>query len=241
MHTSANLAGPLRLRLYVSGTQFIVRYRMLQEGLITLHVDESQDFDETGKSILLSILFLTEHFPSDISQHDENNDENHFHEDACNHGEGMGEQEASVGVLEGQESQYENDRDHVHDYDEVSPEDGEVAGRTGEIDLSTLPDFVESPEAAEEAEQELNIESTDAPNLETARSTLGGAPNSGILDGEVSTAEPYETDQNQENLFEAGGIASENLGGRHQEDTRVKLNGAEDALGLQSDEGALTT
>lgn len=159
-------------------------------------------------------------FLSDLSQHDGN----HLHEDVYEH-------EASVETSEGQGSRY--DRDHVHDYDE----DGEV---TGEIDLSTLPDFVESPEAAEEAEQELNIESTDAPHLENAAFDSTPNDDSEILDDndndditfEVPTT---ETDQNQEISSRAEEIASKDLGGRQEEDTNS--NGVEVALRLQSDEG----
>lgn len=169
---------------------------------------------------------LDQTFLSDLSQHDGN----HLHEDVY-------EQEASVDTSEGQDSQY--DREHVHDYDE----DGEVTEQTGEIDLSTLPDFVESPEATEEAEQELNIESTDAPHLENA--AFDGAPNddSEILDDndkdnitfEVPTT---ETDQNQEISSRTEEIASEDLGDRHEEDmSSINSNGAEAALRLQSDEG----
>jgi len=172
---------------------------------------------------------LDQTFLSDLSQHDGN----HLHEDVY-------EQEASVETSEGQDSRY--DRDHVHVYDE----DGEVTEQTGEIDLSTLPDFVESPEAAEEAEQELNIESTDAPHLENA--AFDGTPNddSEILDDndndditfEVPTTETTETDQNQEISSRAEEIASEDLGGRQEEDiSSINSNGVEVALSLQSDDG----
>lgn len=144
------------------------------------------------------------------------------------------EQEASVEISEGQDSRY--DHDHVHDYDEVTEQ-------TGEIDLSTLPDFVESPEAAEEAEQELNIESTDAPHFENTAFDSAPNDNSEILDDndndDITFEVPItETDQKQEISSRAGEIASEDLGGRREEDTSsTNSNGVEAALRIQSDEG----
>ncbi|KAJ3572803.1 hypothetical protein NP233_g2847 [Leucocoprinus birnbaumii] len=156
LHTSANLAGPLRLRLYISGTRFIVRYHMLQEGLIDLHVDESQ---------------VSDHDETDVFQADDTEPQEGIHGDEQATDEGRAEAGASETVLEtsgDHENSNEEEEDSQADEDHEAIHGGaaeEVVEETGEIDLSTLPDFVDSPEATEEVEYE-DAESSTDPHLE---------------------------------------------------------------------------
>ncbi|KAF9452852.1 hypothetical protein P691DRAFT_756067 [Macrolepiota fuliginosa MF-IS2] len=143
LHVSANLPGPLHLRLYISGPRFIARYHMLQEGLINLnlHVDESQS--------------------SNHEETDHSTTESLHEEDADIQGELSGTEGATLDVqghveasedMEGQPE--EEEYDHTEEYYEGPPEEVEEATvHTGEIDLSTLPPFVDSPDTDQDEQE----------------------------------------------------------------------------------------
>lgn len=166
LHASANLAGPLRLRLYIAGSRFIVRYHILQEGLLSLHVDGSQDsgHDDTGESTCLLVPFIFGAYLSpDQSQLDEQEGETIYAQNDISGTEGaLLTGETHLNASEETEGQLvEEEVEHTEEYYEPShTEAEEAATQSGEIDLSTLPPFVDSPEARED-DQEQDEDSTE--------------------------------------------------------------------------------
>jgi hypothetical protein len=158
LHTSANIAGSLRLRLYISGPRFSVRYHALQ-GLFNLHSDDSRDLGHGEIGGFRPLFFLTFE-PTLLSEKplDEHEDrELCVQEDVSVAENASTSDDRRLGPSRGiQDQLLEGGPERVDGYHEASHTVSEgTATEPGEIDLSTLPPFIDSPEAHEEnAEQQ---------------------------------------------------------------------------------------
>ncbi|KXN90491.1 hypothetical protein AN958_04163 [Leucoagaricus sp. SymC.cos] len=229
LHTSANLAGPLRLRLYISGTRFIVRYHMLQEGLINLHVDESEGSNHDG---------------TDVSQHDDHQDDGLYEQDETLREARLLTHEIALEIPEKDERE-EEELVNADEYQQVAREDSEAVDQTGEIDLSALPPFVDSPEPHDEDEhdengQDVNSTLTTQPPFGVSEDDASGDGSQSFNGSQTESTVPNTTvpevlAQSQEDSLTAEETSSEQQNEYPEDDihaTEVKADDAEsvDAL-----------
>ncbi|EKM82847.1 hypothetical protein AGABI1DRAFT_111413 [Agaricus bisporus var. burnettii JB137-S8] len=133
LHTSASIAGSLRLRLYISGPRFFVRYHTLQ-GLLNPHLNDSRDSGQGEIEKPLEEQEDTEVYaPETASGAEKVHTSDHRH------------LEKSKGLPDQPEEGGEERVDGYHQGSHTASE-GTVT-ESGEIDLSTLPPFIDSPEA----------------------------------------------------------------------------------------------
>lgn len=149
LHTSASIAGSLRLRLYISGPRFFVRYHTLQ-GLLNPHLNDSRDSGQGEIGEFMTLIVL--HHPTLLSEKplEEQEDTEVYAPETASGAEKVHTSdhrhlEKSRGLPDQPEEGGEERVDGYHQGSHTASE-GTVT-ESGEIDLSTLPPFIDSPEA----------------------------------------------------------------------------------------------